>query len=251
MLRTGVVAEQIVIEERFRGPPASGQGGYSCGLVAERIEGDCAMVTLRSPPPLERQLQIERDDDRVRLLDGEILVAEGVAEELELDVPDAVPLDAARAASERPFWGEHVHPFPGCFGCGFERTQDEAVAIWMGALDGTELTAGVWTPSADFAGDDGAVTKLITWAALDCPTAVGANLPLDGVSVLGRLTGRLVEPIEPGVTHTVVAWPITDDGRKHVGGCAIHAPDGRLCAISAGLWIELRDPAAMGARTRA
>ena len=78
----------------------------------------------------------------------------------------------------------------------------------------------------------------------------GANLPLDGVSVLGRLTCRLVAPIEPGVAHTVVAWPISDDGRKHLGGCAIHAPDGALCAYSAGLWIELRDPATMGAQTR-
>jgi hypothetical protein len=242
--------ESVVIERRFRGPPDSGQGGYSCGLVAEQIDGDCATVTLRKPPPLERQLAIERaDDGAVELLDGDALIAEGTADNLELDVPDPVPLDAARRASEHPFWGEHIHPFPGCFGCGFERNQEEAVAIWMGADADSELMAGVWTPSGDFAGADGAVSKLFAWAALDCPTATGANLPLDGVSVLGRLSCRLVAPIEPGVTHTVVAWPISDDGRKHLGGSAIHAPDGRLCAYSAGLWIELRDPAAMGAKT--
>jgi hypothetical protein len=242
--------ESVVIERRFRGPPDSGQGGYSCGLVAEQIDGDCATVTLRKPPPLERQLAIERaDDGAVQLLDGDALIAEGTADNLELDVPDPVPLDAARRASEHPFWGEHIHPFPGCFGCGFERNQEEAVAIWMGADADSELMAGVWTPSGDFAGADGAVSKLFAWAALDCPTATGANLPLDGVSVLGRLSCRLVAPIEPGVTHTVVAWPISDDGRKHLGGSAIHAPDGRLCAYSAGLWIELRDPAAMGAKT--
>jgi hypothetical protein len=168
---------------------------------------------------------------------------------MELDVPDPVALDAARRASAHPFWGEHIHPFPGCFGCGFERNQEEAVAIWMGADADSGLMAGVWTPSRQFAGPDGAVSKLFAWAALDCPTATGANLPLDGVSVLGRLACRLVAPIEPGVTHTVVAWPISDDGRKHLGGSAIHAPDGRLCAYSAGLWIELRDPAAMGAKT--
>jgi len=186
----------------------------------------------------------------VSLLDGDALVAENHADVLDLDVPKPVDLDAAQRASEKPFWGEHIHPFPGCFGCGFERDQQEAVAIWMGAHDHSGLMAGVWTPSPDFAGDDGATTKLITWAALDCPTATGANLPLDGVSVLARLTCKLVEPIEPGVAHTVVAWPISDDGRKHMGGCAIHAPDGRLCAYSAGLWIELRDPATMGAQTK-
>jgi hypothetical protein len=241
------VRESIVIDRRFRGPPDSGQGGYSCGLVAERIAGDCATVTLRNPPPLDRPLAIDREDSGVRLLDGDTLVADGSADQLELDVPEPVPLELARRGSEHPFWDQHVHPFPGCFGCGLERSQDEAVAIWMGEADG--VMAGVWTPSRDFAGPEGAVDTVFVWAALDCPTATGANLPLDGVSVLGRLTGRLVAPIEPGVTHTVVAWPISDDGRKHLGGTAIHDPDGRLCAYSAGLWIELRDPSTMGART--
>jgi hypothetical protein len=245
------VADQIVINERFRGPPGSGQGGYSCGLVAQRIDSDCATVTLRKPPPLGRELTVEAGDDGARLLDGDTLIAEGRPDELELDVPDAVSLDVAQNASQHPFWGEHVHPFPGCFGCGLERNQDEAIAIWMGrASDEDRLMAGVWTPAHDFAGADGSVDKLFAWAALDCPTATGANLPLDGVSVLGRLTCRLLAPIEAGVTHTVVAWPIADDGRKHTGGTAIHAPDGRLCAYSAGLWIELRDPATMGAKTR-
>ena len=244
------MAETVVIDRRFRGPPESGQGGYSCGLVAERIAADSVTVTLRSPPPLDRPLQIDGDQELVKLLDGDILVAEGAADELDLDVPDPVSLDAARRASEQPFWAEHIHPFPGCFGCGFERNQQEAVAIWMGADGDSGLMAGIWTPSPDFAGDDGAVTKLVTWAALDCPTATGANLPLDGVSVLGRLSCRSVAPIRPGHPHTVVAWPISDDGRKHLAGCAIHDADGRLCAYSAGLWIELRDPSAMGAKTR-
>lgn len=244
------MTETVVIQRRFRGPPDSGQGGYSCGLVAARIDADCATVTLRKPPPLERELTIESDADGARLLDGDTLIAEGTADTLELDVPDAPSLELARHGSENTFWGQFVHPFPGCFGCGPQRDQHEAVAIWMGSVgEGERLMAGVWTPSPEFAGDDGGVTKLITWSALDCPTATGANLPTDGVSVLGRLTCRLIAPIEPDVTHTVVAWPIADDGRKHTGGTAIHAPDGTLCAYSAGLWIELRDPAAMGAKT--
>lgn len=245
------MSETVVIEQRFRGPPASGQGGYSCGLVAERIDADSATVTLRSPPPLGRPLQIERDEDVVKLLDGDTLVAEGAADALEIEVPDAVSLDAARRASAQPFWAQSIHPFPGCFGCGFERDQTEAVAIWMGSDESSGLMAGIWTPSPEFAGDDGTVSKLIAWAALDCPTATGANLPLDGVSVLGRLSGRVVGPIAPGEPHSVIAWPISDDGRKHVGGSAIHDADGRLCAYSAGLWIELRDPATMGAKTSA
>lgn len=204
-------------------------------------------MTLRRPPPLEQPLHVERADASLRLMDGDLLIAEGGPSDLRLEVPDPVPLDVARRASQHSAWAER-HPFPGCFGCGPERSQDEAVAIIMGEAEHSELFAGTWTPLEEFAGDAGVRTRF-AWAALDCPTAVGANLPQDGVSVLGRLSGRIVAPIEPGVTHTVVAWPIGDDGRKHLGGTAIHAPNGRLCACSAGLWIELRDPSTMGART--
>src|SRR4051794_15538683 len=105
------MAEQVVIERRFRGPPESGQGGFSCGIVAERIAGNCATVMLRRPPPLERELTVESGGDGARLLDGDTLIAEGAADELGLAIPPAVPLDTALEASSHPFWGEHIHPF--------------------------------------------------------------------------------------------------------------------------------------------
>jgi hypothetical protein len=184
----------------------------------------------------------------VTLFDGDRVVAEGGPAELELDVPDPPSLDEARQASARCPWTDR-HPFPGCFGCGPERSQDEAVAIVMGPLGGDELFAAPWTPLADFADADGAVGPLYVWAALDCPTAAPA-VPSDApASVLGRLTGCLVAPVTPERPHTVMAWLIGHDGRKHRGGAAIYGPDGDLCAYSEGLWIELRDPATMGAKT--
>jgi hypothetical protein len=242
------MAEQVVIDRRFRGPPESAQGGYTCGLVAEHVEGACAAVSLRLPPPLERPLDIKRSDDgQVALLDGDRLVAEGGPAELELDVPERPSLAEARRASANCPWVDH-HPFPGCFGCGPERSQDEAVAIVMGPLAGREVFAAPWTPLADFAGTNGAVAPLFVWAALDCPTAAPA-VPSDApASVLAKLTGRLLSPVRPGRQYTVVSWLIGHDGRKHKGGAAIHGPDDELCAYSEGLWVELRDPAAMGAR---
>lgn len=47
----------IVIERRFRGPPESGHGGYTCGLLAREIPG-AAEVSLRVPSPLERRLTL-------------------------------------------------------------------------------------------------------------------------------------------------------------------------------------------------
>jgi hypothetical protein len=217
--------------------------------VAERVEGPCAAVWLRLPPPLERPLVVRRGDDgTVTLLDGDRLVAEGGPADLRLEVPDPVALEEARRASADRPWVDR-HPFPGCFGCGPERSQEEAVAILMGPVAGRDVFAAPWTPLAEFAGDDGAVARLFVWAALDCPTAAPAWPRAAGPSVLGRLIGRLLAPVRPGRPHTVVAWPIGHDGRKHRAGAAIHGPDGEVCAYAEGLWIELRDPSAMGART--
>src|SRR5690348_13590046 len=40
----------IVIARRFRGPEASGNGGYSAGLIARELGGHEVDVTLRLPP---------------------------------------------------------------------------------------------------------------------------------------------------------------------------------------------------------
>jgi hypothetical protein len=45
------MSNAVTIERRFRGPSESGQGGYSCGLLARAIDAPAAEVTLRAPPP--------------------------------------------------------------------------------------------------------------------------------------------------------------------------------------------------------
>jgi hypothetical protein len=243
------VDEQVVIDRRFRGPPDSAQGGYASGLVAARVPGPCAAVSLRAPPPLERPLSLRAaKDGTVALLDGERAVVEGAEADLRFDVPAPMSAEEARRASAACPWRDR-HPFPGCFGCGPERSQDEAVAISMGPVADSDLYAAPWTPLAEFAGEDGAVAPLFVWAALDCPTAAAAVLDGSPPSVLARLTGRLVAPVRPERAHTVVAWLLGHDGRKHRGGAAIYGPEDELCAYAEGLWIELRDPATMGARS--
>ena len=57
--RRGVI---VSVPRRFNGPPDSANGGYTCGLVAELVDADVVQVTLRSPPPLETELAVERAD---------------------------------------------------------------------------------------------------------------------------------------------------------------------------------------------
>src|ERR1044071_8752892 len=103
----------VEIHRRFCGPPTSGNGGYTAGLLARHIDGP-ATVTLRRPPPLGRPLRAVGESGGVRLLDGEDVVAEAVAVELDLEPPFVPGVDAAAAAGGDPDWYPG-HPFPGCF----------------------------------------------------------------------------------------------------------------------------------------
>jgi len=242
------VAEQLVIARRFNGPPDSAQGGYACGLVSERIDASVATISLRRPPPLERPLEVCRRDGGAALLDGEQLVAEGAASELELEVPEPVSPSAARAAAAANPWIER-HPFPTCFGCGPDRDPVDALRLMPGPVPGRGVLADAWVPDRSLADEAGRVQRRFVWAALDCPTGAGAVDPSRGPHVLARLTADPARaPVQAGHPHVMIAWLIGRDGRKSRGGAALYRADGELCAAAEGLWIELRDPSVVGAR---
>ena len=233
----------IRIPERFMGPPGSAQGGYTCGLVAGVLGGDTAEVSLRSPPPLGRDLAVEHQGSgEVVVRDGETLVAEGRPAELELEVPAPVGAEEAVAASaagaER--WTA-VHPFRTCVVCGPGRAPGDGYRLFPGAVAGRPgMFAALWTPDASLA-DGPALRPECVWAALDCPTSApvatyGAGPP----GMLARLTGRLEGAVEPERPHVVVSWGLGVDGRKRHAAAALFAPEGALVARSRALWIELR-----------
>ena len=167
--------EQLTIEARFNGPDASANGGYTCGRIAEHLGGR-AEVTLRMPPPLERPLAVERDDERLLVRDGELVVAEAVPATVELDVPVPPSWEAAEAASAR-YPGLVEHAFPRCFVCGPTREPGDGLRIFAGPL-GDGLFAATWTPNE--------VARELVWAALDCPGAIAVGFPERGETLLGR-----------------------------------------------------------------
>src|SRR5439155_18318566 len=90
------VTETVTLEPRFNGPPDSGNGGYSCGMLARFVDGP-AEVTLRLPPPIGRPLEVERGDGGGAVLrDGETVVAEARPVELDADAPPPVNLAEAQ-----------------------------------------------------------------------------------------------------------------------------------------------------------
>lgn len=231
-----------MIERRFRGPPDSANGGYTCGVLAAFVEPDPAVrVTLRAPPPLDVPLRIESAAGGAALLDGEELIAEAAAaEDPEVTPPGTVTLEQAESARrDSPF--QHSHPYPTCFVCGPERSPGDGLTVTCGPVEGRDLVAAPWRTAAWMVDGDRVRPELI-WAVLDCPGGIAAMLrPEFGQSVLGRLTARLVAPAEPERDYVAIGWPIAHEGRKFEAGSAILDTDGEAIAVARATWIELRD----------
>ena len=244
-LEDPAITDHVVIERRFHGPPESANGGYACGTVAAFVDGGdgAAAVSLRSPPPLDRGLDVEvGTDGEVVLRDCETLVARGEpAPPLELELPEPVEFDEARAAGGNCPWAGQ-HPYPTCFTCGPDRHPPESLHLLTGPLSGREVLADGWIPDPTFADADGVIDPKIVWAALDCPTGNGSFYfqPPAGPALLGRLTAQLLAPVHAGERYVVMGWPRALEGRKHWGGSALFDSSGEPVAIAEGLWIEPR-----------
>lgn len=227
----------LTIPARFNGPTGKGNGGYSAGLLAAELAGP-AVVSLRSPVPLDTPLDLVPADGAVRAFDGETLVAEAEpAPALELDVPGPVSGAEARAAMES-YASPLESPFSRCFVCGPAR--EDSMEVFAGRIPGRDgLVASTWTPPEWSAGEDGAVRPEFVWAALDCPTywAVYEELVL---AFLVRQEVEIEAPIVAGTEYVLISWPLAMDGRKRAAGAAVLGAGGAVLARGEALMVEPR-----------
>jgi hypothetical protein len=229
----------IAVPGRFNGPRESGNGGYTSGLIASRLQGPVE-VSLRSPVPLDEQLELtEGDDGTLQALHGETLIAEArQLTELDLDVPAAVSSEEARRAAEN-YRAPSDGLFSNCFVCG--RARDDSFGVFAGQVEERKVVATPWTPPAWAAGDDEEVRPEFVWAALDCPTYFASHLEGElTLSMLVRQRAEILAPIAVDEEHVVIAWPITIDGRKRLAGAAVLSPNGVTLAVAEALLIEPR-----------
>lgn len=230
----------MIIERRFRGPPESGNGGYSCGVLGVQMPGP-AEVTLRIPPPLDTELRLLREGERARLYAGETLVAEAEPATVDLEAPPPVGFEEAVKASRGYPWFEG-HPFPTCFVCGPERAPGDGLRLLPGAVEGREVAAAPWVPDPSVADAQGVVRPEIVWAALDCPSWFGMHCfhPFTGMALLGRLAARIDSRPRAGERCVVAGWFRGREGRKIHTGAALFGEGGVLRAIGKSTWVTLR-----------
>ncbi|KPK15125.1 MAG: hypothetical protein AMJ62_10540 [Myxococcales bacterium SG8_38] len=229
----------VRIASRFCGPPGSGNGGYTVGLLSKHV-GPEAEITLKRPVPLDEAMHVVRDSrDHAALVHGGAEIAVARKSRLEVDVPEGITF--ARAAAARvQYLGYRTHPFPKCFVCGTGRACDDGMCLFTGPVD-AGVVASSWVPSAELVCRNGEVAPELVCAALDCPGAWSliSACGIAGPIVLGRMTYRLDRPIFAGDRYVVMGWALGRERRKSFCGTAIYDAAGEVCAAAYSTWIEI------------
>lgn len=235
----------IAIDRRFRGPAASANGGYACGVAAAQLADPSGPVevTLRSPPPLDTPIEVERAGERAVLRHGATLVAEAVVRPaLTIEPPAPVSFDeATRAAGRCPWATAARHPYPGCFVCGPDRAAGDGLCIFPGAVTGRSVAAAPWIPDPSLGGPDGRVRPELVWSVLDCPSLFGMVCfdVWEGRPLLGRLAAEIHAAPRVGDRCVCVGWFGSREGRKFHAGSALFGERGELRALGQATWITV------------
>ena len=233
----------FVVPARFNGPPESGNGGWVSGhasrLVSTSASRPAVTVRLRTPPPLGQPMQVAPGEG------GRVVVSRAghpVLEAAPAPAPDAHGIPAPATFADAEAAGAHYeglvsHPFPTCFSCGTARRPGDGLGLRPAPVaGGGGAYACSWVPADD-------VDVETVWAALDCPGGWASGI-VDRPMVLGTMTGQVSRLPEPGQPHVLMAWQRGAEGRKHLSGTALFAPDGTLLARAEATWIAV-DPRAV------
>jgi len=226
--------QEIVIKRRYCGPPSSGNGGYSCGLIAKHLAG-LSEVKLMVPPPLDTPMQLIKTETSAELRLNDTLIASARPCEWAQDLPEGPSVAAAKAA-EQKYEGFVEHTLPTCFVCGPERSQGDGMRIFAGRCD--SVYASTWRIDESLANADGGLNPEFLWAALDCPGyfAIKASA---GFALLGSFSAKLERSVNIGDVLVVVGWPLASEGRKHLAGTALFNSHGDVVAQARATWVSV------------
>lgn len=217
-----------MVDARHNGPPGTGNGGWTAGLIGAFITSGVPEVTLQKPPPLETALTVIYTPEGLRVVDpSEVVIATARSREDDISPVPPVSLAVAEAASAN-YPGHGQHHFPTCFVCGPQRP--DGLRIFPGKLPDGRTASPFEVPKS--------VDEVMVWAVLDCPggwTVIGSDRPW----VLGRFAVAVDHVPEPGERCVVVGQAVTREGRKALVRTTLYTPDERVAARAEATWIAL------------
>lgn len=234
-----MIPKNLIIERNYNGPPNSGNGGYSCGILGQYIDGP-AEVRLSVPPPLDKSLRVEKEEDTLYLKDGDTLVATAKPTSLSASLPAPVSYAAAEAASAK-YIGFEGHHFHTCFVCGPSREPADGLRIFAGATGQESVVAAPWLPHDALFDESQRLKKVFYWAAMDCPSYFALVGERMSVLLLGKMACHIENEIRQGERIVVMAWKERIEGRKHYSGTVLYGEQGELKSYSQNLWIALSE----------
>ncbi|MBS1861103.1 MAG: hypothetical protein JSS68_05260 [Actinobacteria bacterium] len=232
----------VTVPARFNGPPASGNGGYACGVLAVAAGGPVA-VSLRRPVPLDRELEIQHEDVALAraFCDGELIAEARSAAPLRTWDGPRIGLEEAHISHEK-YVSRPGGEFDSCFVCG--QARDDGMRIFAGPVADTGIVASPWTPPAWTADEAGAVRPEFVWAALDCPAYFALHGDELTIAYLVRQQVEIASRPRAGAEHVVVGRPLERSGRKGLAATAVLDLEGEVLAHAEVLFVVPREAAA-------
>jgi hypothetical protein len=214
----------------------------SAGCWLRHIPG-AAEVALRSPPPLETELDVvEVEPGRWELRQGTVTIAIGRSTKLDTNwLARATYDEAVEAEKHTPIKSQ----LPMCFVCGPDRAPGDGLRLFAGPLARQDAVvfAVPWTPDPSLAAADGLVAPEFVWSALDCPTGYvclydretrGFNgLPI----LLGTLSARIEGRPRPHERCVVTSWQTGGEGRRLIAEAALFGEEDNLLAVGRAVWV--------------
>lgn len=225
----------LTIPDRFAGPPFAANGGYTVGILAERLGVRGLHARLRAPVPLSTPVEVVVDATEASISHhGRTLMIGTPVSLLDRTAPRVDFVTAAVAAGNTD---RASHPFPDCFVCGPNRTAADGMHLFPGEV-APGLVAVSWRPSLWQADPTGMVPLRLVTAALDCPSIFPFAEP-GGRALLASMTLEVFRLPHVSEHLVVTGWARGRDGRKMHGAAAVSTADGEVVARSNTLWVAV------------
>ncbi|MCE9499688.1 MAG: hypothetical protein K8R21_04195 [Leptospira sp.] len=240
-----------VLSKRFCGPPKTGNGGFTAGLLVEAVGTDAAEIRLLNPTPVETSIIIESEKGLRGTIFNDSKKALATLKSIpdedfpEYNLPVVPDLDDAKKMSVL-YAGFTTHPFPTCFVCGPKREVNDGMRIFVGPapeqIGFDNLLVGHWLPDETIASQNGFIRDAAIWGALDCPGGFSAVSDDPRLIVLSKICGRIIERPKVGENCIVMTWRLKRMTRAFKVMTAIFESESiRLLAIAAALCLAPRN----------